>query len=137
MHAISASTAGILTGIATNPIWLVKTRLQLDKSRVGNAGGRYRNSLDCVTQVLRQEGIPGLYRGLSASFLGAAETTLHLVLYEQMKIHIARPEKTSLDRSENWIGVSAAAGMSKLLAALVAYPHEVFTPPRPRFHLTR
>ena len=136
VHAIAASTAGMVTGVATNPIWLVKTRLQLDKARVGNAGRRYRNSMDCVTQVLRQEGIRGLYRGLSASFLGAAETTLHLVLYEQMKIHIARCEKTSLDRSENWIGVSAAAGISKLLAALVAYPHEVLILLRPQFLLT-
>lgn len=133
VHAISASNAGIATAIATNPIWLVKTRLQLDKSRIGNAGGRYRNSMDCAIQVLREEGIKGLYRGLSASFLGAAETTLHLVLYEQMKISFARPEQTAdqggrykaPDRTGNWISVSAAAGASKFLAALVAYPHEV------------
>ncbi|KAK1911052.1 hypothetical protein P3342_011654 [Pyrenophora teres f. teres] len=32
VHLCSAATAGIVTGTATNPIWLVKTRLQLDKT---------------------------------------------------------------------------------------------------------
>ncbi|WEW55121.1 hypothetical protein PRK78_000549 [Emydomyces testavorans] len=138
VHVISASTAGIATAIATNPIWLVKMRLQLDKSRVGNAGRKYRNSLHCAVQVLRQEGFRGLYRGLSASFLGAAETTFHLALYEQLKLLFARGGQTtdhdgrykaSSHQTQDWIGVSAAAGLSKLLAALVAYPHEVPTMP--------
>ena len=33
IHLVAAATAGILTGTATNPIWLVKTRLQLDKKQ--------------------------------------------------------------------------------------------------------
>ncbi len=86
VHAQAAIAAGIATATATNPIWLVKTRLQLDALRTQAAGGiatrRYKNSLDCVRQVVRQEGIRGLYRGLSASYLGTVETALHLVLYE-------------------------------------------------------
>ncbi|KAK4041776.1 mitochondrial carrier domain-containing protein [Parachaetomium inaequale] len=89
VHAQAAVAAGLATATATNPIWLVKTRLQLDASRAqaaGSAARRYKNSLDCVRQVLRQEGVRGLYRGLSASYLGTAETALHLVLYEQLKL---------------------------------------------------
>ena len=133
VHAMSASSAGIVTGLMTNPIWLVKTRLQLDKSRHGKTGGQYKNSLDCAMQVLRHEGIRGLYRGLSASFLGAAETTLHLVLYEQMKLLFPRPDRATdprqpggaPEKGENWVGVTVAAAASKFLAAIVAYPHEV------------
>lgn len=33
VHLISAATAGIITATATNPIWVVKTRLQLQDSR--------------------------------------------------------------------------------------------------------
>ncbi|KAF2241479.1 mitochondrial carrier, partial [Trematosphaeria pertusa] len=77
VYIIAAATAGVVTGTATNPIWLVKTRLQLDKSRAEKGGDairqQYRNSFDCVIQVLRQEGFRGLYRSLSASYLGAAE----------------------------------------------------------------
>lgn len=84
VHAQAAMAAGMATATATNPIWLVKTRLQLDALNTQAAGTprRYANSLDCVRQVLQKEGIGGLYRGLSASYLGTIETMLHLVLYE-------------------------------------------------------
>jgi solute carrier family 25 protein 33/36 len=89
VHAQAAIAAGIATATATNPIWLVKTRLQLDAGRGGSDGiaqRRYKNSLDCVRQVLRKEGIGGFYRGLSASYLGTVETAFHLVLYERFKL---------------------------------------------------
>ena len=126
--AISAAAAGIVTATATNPIWLVKTRLQLDRSSVEKTGSRselqYKNSIDCVRQVLRQEGIKGLFRGVTASYLGAAETTLHLVLYEQLKSLLSKRDHGT-KREDTGAGISAAAGFSKLIAGLVAYPHEV------------
>lgn len=65
VHLISAATAGLVTSTATNPIWVVKTRLQLQgKNRI------YKNSLDCVMHILREEGARGLYKGMSASYLG-------------------------------------------------------------------
>lgn len=130
VHAISAATAGLVTGTATNPIWLVKTRLQLDKAQ--STGTRqYRNSIDCVRQVLRKEGLRGLYRGLAASYLGAIETTLHLASYERFKGSIIGSgngdshNKTKLGGLSQGAALSGAAGLSKLLAVLVAYPHEV------------
>ncbi|KAK2760526.1 hypothetical protein FQN53_007864 [Emmonsiellopsis sp. PD_33] len=135
-HTIAAATAGIVTGTATNPIWLIKTRMQLDRSRQATGTlvqRRYKNSLDCISQVLRHEGFRGLYRGLGASYLGALETTLHLALYEQMKVAIRRTETVSdisrnqsvSSRAIEWIGMGGAAGFAKLLAVFVAYPHEV------------
>ncbi|CAZ85643.1 unnamed protein product [Tuber melanosporum] len=136
VHLCAAACAGVVTGTATNPIWLVKTRLQLDRESAG-AGGRtrqYKNSLDCVRQVLREEGFRGLYRGLSASYLGVTESTLQWVLYEKMKTYLAarkervlvsgRPE-TAWDNLVDWGGKLGAAGSAKLLAAVLTYPHEV------------
>ncbi|CRG84982.1 putative mitochondrial carrier C688,09 [Talaromyces islandicus] len=136
VHALSAASAGIVTGTATNPIWLVKTRLQLDKSRMRESGSlgvpQYRNSLDCVKQVIRQEGVKGLYRGLAASYLGVIETTLHLAMYERMKGFLAKQNENAvnqdgkrLNKTTQGIALSGAAGFSKLLAVLIAYPHEV------------
>jgi solute carrier family 25, member 33/36 len=138
VHLSAAVVAGIVTSTATNPIWLVKTRLQLDKNMAEASGGamkrQYRNSWDCVRQVLRDEGVRGLYKGMSASYLGVAESTLQWVLYEQMKGSLRRREerlvasgreRTWWDRTVAWTGMVGAAGGAKLIAAVLTYPHEV------------
>ncbi|GMG06771.1 unnamed protein product [Aspergillus oryzae] len=127
VHALSAACAGIATGSATNPIWVVKTRLQLDKA----GARRYKNSLDCARQVMQQEGPKGFYRGLSASFLGTIETTLHLAMYERFKSMISKKidlnEKSETNGFVQGLAMSGASGLSKLIACLIAYPHEVTT----------
>ncbi|KAK4092329.1 hypothetical protein Purlil1_3582 [Purpureocillium lilacinum] len=138
VHMVSGVVAGVATSTATNPIWMVKTRLQLDKNVSERSGGamqrQYRNSFDCVRQIVRGEGLRGLYKGMSASYLGVAESTLQWMLYEQMKASLARREarivesgreKTLSDRVIDWTGKVGAAGGAKLIAAVLAYPHEV------------
>lgn len=138
VHLLAAANAGIITGSATNPIWLVKTRVQLDKNRAEKSGAlsnrQYQNSLDCIRQTFRNEGIKGFYRGLTASYLGVTESTLQWVLYEQMKIALKNRETRMLasgrdpdtwDKVLGWSGKVGAAGIAKFFAALVTYPHEV------------
>ncbi|OGM46367.1 mitochondrial carrier protein (Rim2) [Aspergillus bombycis] len=138
IHLTAAAVAGIATGTATNPIWLVKTRLQLDKSNAEHHSGQgrqYKNSWDCIKQTVRHEGIRGLYKGLSASYLGVTESTLQWVMYEQMKMFLARRESAkradpnytygTWDDVELWGGRICSAGLAKLVAAAATYPHEV------------
>jgi solute carrier family 25 protein 33/36 len=138
VHLSAAAMAGVVTSTATNPIWMVKTRLQLDKNEAMEKGGaakrRYRNSFDCIRQILRDEGIRGLYKGMSASYLGVAESTMHWMLYEQIKRALARREerilrsgrpKNAWDHTVDWTGKVGAAGFAKLVAAVLTYPHEV------------
>lgn len=135
VHLLAAASAGIVTGTATNPIWLVKTRLQLDKNTHADGRGRqYKNAFDCTMQTIRKEGIPGLYRGLTASYLGVTESTLQWMLYEQMKLSLARREERVAasgrppniwDQTIAWSGKVTAAGAAKFIAAIITYPHEV------------
>lgn len=129
----AAACAGIVTSTATNPIWLVKTRLQLDRASSGGSR-KYKNSWDTVTKVIKQEGFFGLYRGLTASYLGVAESTIQWVLYEQMKSFIRNREQhrrdmgiphTTSDKLMDWFATSGAAGLAKFMASLITYPHEV------------
>ena len=138
VHLMAAAIAGIATGTATNPIWLVKTRLQLDKNNATSdplRGRQYKNSWDCIKQTIRHEGVRGLYRGLTASYLGVTESTMQWVLYERMKLSLARREarrladpshrRNWLDNTEEWAGKFSAAAAAKGFAAVVTYPHEV------------
>lgn len=138
VHLLAGVTAGVATSTATNPIWMVKTRLQLDKNVSERSGGTtqrlYRNSWDCVKQVVRDEGVRGLYKGMSASYLGVVESTMQWMLYEQLKAYLARREALiqASGREKNWwdkvvdvMGNGGAAGGAKLVAAVIAYPHEV------------
>ncbi|KAJ9155349.1 hypothetical protein NKR23_g1535 [Pleurostoma richardsiae] len=136
VHLSAGVVAGVVTSTATNPIWMVKTRLQLDKNVAEQSHVRrqYKNSLDCVRQILRNEGFTSLYKGMSASYLGVAESTLQWVLYEQMKrslrlreerIVLSGREKTWWDHTVDWTGKVGAAGSAKLFAAILTYPHEV------------
>ena len=138
VHLCAAANAGIITSTVTNPVWLVKTRLQLDRNRAEYTGTlsnrQYKNSWDCFKQTVRSEGIKGLYRGLSASYLGATETTMQWVLYEQMKLLLSRREMRLMtsgkepsywDITVSWTGKFAGAGIAKTFATLITYPHEV------------
>ncbi|KAI9216785.1 mitochondrial carrier domain-containing protein, partial [Blastocladiella britannica] len=82
----SAIGAGFFTTVLTSPIWLIKTRMQLQSSAPGTgAPPVYRNSVDCLVKVVRNEGVLSLYRGLSASLIGISEGTIQWLLYEELK----------------------------------------------------
>lgn len=136
IHAPAAICAGLVTGTATNPIWVIKTRLQLDRANAGSVihNRRYNGVMDCVMKTVRHEGVKGLYRGLSASYLGISETTIQWVLYERwMSMLRARKEElanskrewTAWDNAIVWGGPTFFGGAAKSVATFVTYPHEV------------
>ena len=200
VHLIAASCAGVVTATATNPIWVVKTRLQLEShaldkaveasrqaavrkfpemqngqassfstsskhaamtstssavsmapKRKTSAFTRYfkpaphpprpsTNSFQMTIRIVQTEGIAGLYKGLSASYLGVAEGTIQWTLYEQLKrIMAAKPDpytNRQPSRLRNWMGTVGAAGTAKMTASLITYPHEVSNLMPRRWHLS-
>jgi solute carrier family 25 protein 33/36 len=119
VHLSAAALAGVVTGTATNPIWVVKTRLQLIQGDKKVLGG----SWNCIKKIMREEGIRGFYKGLSASYLGVTESTIQWVLYERLK-------KLSIDVDgqggiSQWLGMMGSAGSAKVVATIITYPHEV------------
>jgi len=119
VHLSAAALAGIVTGTATNPIWVVKTRLQLVQGDKKVLGG----SWNCIKKIMREEGIRGFYKGLSASYLGVTEGTIQWVLYERLKkLSIAVDGQNGVPE---WLGILTSAGSAKLVATVITYPHEV------------
>lgn len=100
VHAGSAIAAGLITATMTNPIWVIKTRLQLNKSAPAKEATRwYGSSLKYAQKIIHTEGFSGFYRDLSASYLSSFETAVYLVIYKQLKSRFAWVLKIS--NSEN------------------------------------
>jgi solute carrier family 25 protein 33/36 len=132
VHLTAAAFAGIVTGTATNPIWVVKTRMQLSASKrlqaeLSHSPSSGRNLLGgswpTIRQIMRQEGVRGFYKGLSASYLGVTEGTIQWVLYERLKGISTRTQGKG--GMLEWLGMLASAGTAKCVASLITYPHEV------------
>ena len=70
-HFALGSLAGAFGAFMVYPIDLVKTRMQNQRNeRVGQV--LYKNSLDCASKVIRNEGIRGLYSGVLPQLIGVA-----------------------------------------------------------------
>lgn len=139
VHLGAAAMAGIVTSTCTNPIWVVKTRLQLAGdvriaepalSLATNTGAhapvhqpRLAGAFHTTLGIIRHEGIRGLYKGLSASYLGVTEGTIQWVLYERFKSIAQAGERRG--GAAEWFGMLGAAGGAKMTASLITYPHEV------------
>ena len=126
-HILSAASAGIVSNALTNPIWMVKTRMQLD---AGTNGFRYNGYADACRKILQQEGVGGFYKGLTASFWGVTEGAIHFLVYERLKAWWHRRNQrhghavAETDKLQP-LQYLTAAGISKLIASTLTYPHEV------------
>ncbi|ELK30974.1 Mitochondrial thiamine pyrophosphate carrier [Myotis davidii] len=78
-NLLCGSGAGVISKTLTYPLDLVKKRLQVggfEQARASFGQVRsYQGLLDCARQVLREEGVPGFFKGLSPSLLKAALST--------------------------------------------------------------
>uniref|UniRef100_A0A9L0TBV6 Solute carrier family 25 member 36 n=1 Tax=Equus caballus TaxID=9796 RepID=A0A9L0TBV6_HORSE len=130
VHMISAAMAGFTAITATNPIWLIKTRLQLDAR---NRGEKRMGAFECVRKVYQTDGLRGFYRGMSASYAGISETVIHFVIYESIKQKLldykapstVENDEESVKEASDFVGMMLAAATSKTCATTIAYPHEV------------
>lgn len=131
----NALVAGFVAGISgntlTNPIWMVRTRMQL---LIDQAAGQrqYTGYVDAVKTIFVEEGIGGFYKGITASYWGCTEGALQFIIYEQVKTRLLRrqnkmrvaaglPETDQLPKATYFW----AAAASKAVAAVATYPHEV------------
>lgn len=121
IHLLAAANAGIITGTATNPIWVVKTRMQLDAQQTNIKQG----VAAAVGRIWRESGLKGFYKGLTASYLGVTEGTIQWTLYEQLKELSRNGKAEGEGGASEWLGMLASAGASKCIASLITYPHEV------------
>ncbi|KAI5750094.1 hypothetical protein M8J76_012761 [Diaphorina citri] len=110
---------------ATNPIWFVKTRLQLAHVQHGSQV----TAMHIIRREYLTSGIKGFYKGITASYFGITETIIHFVIYEAIKAKLmAVRAHQSLDgdkKTRDFVEFMMAGAVSKTCASCIAYPHEV------------
>lgn len=122
IHMTSAASAGFVSCTATNPIWVVKTRLQLSKKSM--------TVRQCMINIWSTSGFLGFYKGISASYIGISETIVNFVIYEFFKDQIKQRRLQNPLNDDNFdkyifFQYMFASALSKSCACAIAYPHEV------------
>jgi solute carrier family 25 folate transporter 32 len=109
VHILAAMTAGATGTIATNPLWVIKTRFMVRgllvslqthlnlrshdlllpaqaQSIMAPNERRYKHTLDACRTIYREEGLAAFYKGLAPSLLGVTHVAVQFPLYEQLKV---------------------------------------------------
>ncbi|XP_042027614.1 folate transporter 1, chloroplastic-like isoform X1 [Salvia splendens] len=130
LHLASAAEAGALVSCCTNPIWLVKTRLQLQTPQQARP---YSGFHDALRTILREEGWKALYKGLGPGlFLQITHGAIQFTTYEELRKMVIRFRTTESEQSFNSdvnsldsIDYAILGASSKLAAISTTYPFQV------------
>jgi len=119
-QSVSAGLASSITSAITNPLWLVKTRIQ-SQPQLKNEPQKYSKTMLAFRSIIKEEGIRGLYKGLGASFLTSTQAMLQFPLYEKLKSYICHPNQGY----HNPLGFLTASSVAASISCLCTYPAEV------------
>ncbi len=128
-HLMSGLEAGAIVSLVTNPVWVVKTRLQLqDRVPIAPATSAtsrvvaYDGAIDCFRSIAREEGIAGLYRGLLPSLLLVSHGAIQMAVYERLKkLGISEDNHAALVFTSHGL----CGALAKASATMATYPFQV------------
>lgn len=118
----------------TNPIWLIKTRMQLQMKRTAqerNMKPPYRSTAHAFTTILREEGPMALYKGAGPALMLVSHGGIQFVVYEFLKrhFHLSRaehiPQQPVTERLNLSAGYLTMGAISKIVASTATYPLQV------------
>jgi solute carrier family 25 folate transporter 32 len=130
-YFLASGASGLLTSAATNPIWVLKTRML---SSDAGSQGAYPSMWAGAKDLWVKEGWRGFYRGLGASCLGVSHGAVQFAVYEPLKrswLHyVARDRGGSKDDNESGVKLGNEAtliisGSAKVVAGTATYPYQV------------
>ncbi|XP_041378569.1 mitochondrial 2-oxoglutarate/malate carrier protein-like [Gigantopelta aegis] len=111
--------AGMAATIFVQPLDLVKNRMQL--SGEGGKSKEHKTSLHAIRSIMKNEGLRGMYTGLSAGLLRQATyTTTRLGIYTTLFEMFSKDDKPPNFMMKAGIGITAGA-----IGAFVGTPAEI------------
>lgn len=128
LHLAAAAEAGALVSLCTNPIWLIKTRLQLQTPLHGSRP--YNGLHDALRTILKEEGWTALYKGIMPALFLVSHGAIQFTAYEELR-KVATNIKSEKSNSEaapevlNSLDYAFLGATSKVIAILFTYPFQV------------
>lgn len=119
-----ASLSAMVAESVTFPIDLTKTRMQLHGS--GSASAHRVGAIGVVSEIMRQEGMMGLYKGLSPAIIRHLfYTPIRIIGYENLKGILVRSEASKDGESLPLVTKALLGGISGVIAQVVASPADL------------
>lgn len=88
-HAVAGVSAGCVTVLTLHPLDVIKTRLQVQDGLPGSSA--YRGALNAASTIVREEGLRGLYAGLTPALLGSGLAWgIYFFSYDRAKVRWTR-----------------------------------------------
>eukprot|EP01083_Nonionella_stella_P086842 241455_1 len=84
-HLAAGLVAGTSVVFTTNPIWMVKTRLQIQSHKHHDAKVRYKGPIDAFLRMGREEGLSTFYRGIGPGLSLCSNSAIQLTFYEAVR----------------------------------------------------
>eukprot|EP00948_MAST-09A_sp_MAST-9A-sp1_P000480 g480.t1 len=117
------SASGVTSVIVTYPLDLVRGRLT---TQGAVSSTQYKGIFDCFYQILRKDGIPGLYKGMRPNLVGIIPYVgVNYLTYETIKENLPSDYASP-------IGYAIAGGVAGCTGQSVAYPFDLL---RRRFQM--
>jgi len=119
---VLGSVAGIINVLTTTPLWVVNTRIKLQgvrwKSQKRVHEHHYKGVLDGLATIVKEEGVPGLWKGTLASLILVCNPSIQFALYESMKRRLLAGGKKELST----LSAFMVGSIAKIVATLLTYP---------------
>lgn len=123
---LSSVLAGATAFTIMNPLWVIKTRFQLQTNTQTSgpaASSNYRSIKDAIINIHHKEGFQGFFKGIFVSYIGLSETAIQFTTYDYIKRLMAA---NNGDKPPSKLSLFLNAAFSKLIATTATYPHEVW-----------
>lgn len=117
-YFLNAFITGVATSFATNPLWVLKTRIC--STNAGHADA-YTSMLDGVRRILKTEGVRGFWRGQIPSLLGVVQAAVQFGFYDWAKEKLRRDRERYLSTKEYLL----LSSTSKAVSTMLLYPYQV------------
>lgn len=116
---LAGSCAGVLSQLLVVPGERIKCLLQIQRQSKGK--NKYRGPFDCIKQIHRQEGLRGLYRGVSLGLLRDVPGVGTFFMTYECILRFVTPEGKTRD-SVGPFGITLAGGIAGVNFWLLVLP---------------